>query len=666
MTKWEVGSGYVQGLVSHHQVPAGDATAEAITQRLYSQVLSTFSTVVILLEEEFGGLSAVIHQLATWACTAPRSPSRTRPRVMIVTTRRKHDARRLGWELTVEILTNFNPFREQSFKTAERTWRDCFEGIEHVGEPRSDEELYQLEPAKAPRLRISSRKLVGLLRAAFRRFHRCPEEPFGLIDALRATCEDQTPIEFQLVKTLRIRTRDTGALNAVSRIIASAMTVRGYRTGLVEAMFSPDEVFNEFYSEPLRRLAARTNSAALFAQVYSHFAKFAAATVAGALDPVLHHQRILKEAGSLSLYCGRTCLSCLTRAASNGLSCGHRLCDACVAIHCQETEGQAFRLPACVFCRAANHTLLHVKPSTAGARVLRLEGPVGAAKEMAGFLRHLRSVVRTALHDQFDLVIASGIGMFFAVMLFCKRATIEECIHHLPNLECAKQSRWGLKFGRRLRFPFEELVTNGVRLCLQHERWRGDCGGEHKEALLPTGCRSEDFWPTAGCDVVVEFNSNAPGLESARPIADRLLASLFYIEAEDRLGSQILLPICVRCRLPSGQALVDLLMRARLRNARIHYGRQTSVLCSEENWHDATRGKPFMRRIYIPVSSPSDIVDIKISGLVSEAMSVSNCPYRLEALMNESPGQNTGIVDHRSLVIHTIDCLDMQLHRVFK
>jgi len=476
-TKWEGGSHFAQGLVSLHKVPGGNLQAEAIAQLLYSQILSIFSNTVILLEEDFGGLSAVIHQLATWVNSTPRTPSRTRPRVLVVTAQRKHDPRRLEWELTVEILTNFNPLRELSFKTAERTWRECFEGIEHVGEPRSIEELYLLEPTKASYPRISSCELVGLLQASFRRFHRCREVPFGLIDAVRATRQDQTPMEFQLVKALRMRTKDTDELNVVSMLIASAMTLYGYRPGLPEAAFPPDEVFKEFYLEPLRRLAARANLATLFAQVHGHFVKFASAAVAGALDPVAHHQRILKEVGSLNLDCRGTCLSCLVRVASNGLSCGHRLCDACVAIHCQDTEGQAFRLPACVFCRAANHTPLHVKPSTAGARILRLAGPVGAARGMAGFLRSLRSVVRSPLHDHFDLVIASDIGMFFAVMLFCKRATIEDCIHHLPNLECAKQSRWGLKFGRRLRFRSEEFVTNGVRLILQNKHWLRDCGG---------------------------------------------------------------------------------------------------------------------------------------------------------------------------------------------
>ncbi|KAG7289852.1 hypothetical protein NEMBOFW57_006229 [Staphylotrichum longicolle] len=339
-------------------------------------------------------------------------------------------------------------------------------------------------------------QLVGLLRAAFRQFHRCREEPFGLIDAVRASRRDQAPMEFQLVKALRMRTRNTDELKAVSMLIASAMTVHGYRPGLPEAAFPLDEVFREFYSEPLRRLAARANLVTLFAQVHSHFVKFAGAAVAGTLDPVAHHRRILEKVGSLNLDQG-TCLSCLVRG-------------------------------------------------------------------MASFLRSLRSAVRSPLHDQFDVVIASGIGMFFAVMLFCKRVTIEDCIHHLPNLECAKQSRWGLKFGRRLRFRFEELITNGVRLCLQHKRRLRDCSGEHEETPIRTECM------------------------------------------------------------------------------------------------------PFMRRIYIPVSSPSDIIDIKISGLVSDTTSVSNCPYELEALMNESPSQEAGIVDHRSLVINTIDFLGVQLHKVFK
>jgi hypothetical protein len=86
-----------------------------------------------------------------------------------------------------------------------------------------------------------------------------------------------------------MRTRDTDELNAVGILIASAMTVHGYRPSLPEAALPLNEVFKEFYSELLRRLAARANLTNLFAQVYSHFAKFAAATIASALDLVAYY-----------------------------------------------------------------------------------------------------------------------------------------------------------------------------------------------------------------------------------------------------------------------------------------------------------------------------------------------------------------------------------------
>ncbi|KAK4243347.1 hypothetical protein C7999DRAFT_18288, partial [Corynascus novoguineensis] len=311
------------------------------------------------------------------------------------------------------------------------------------------------------------------------------------------------------------------------------------------------------------------------------------------------------------------CLSCLIREASTWLSCNHGLCNQCAALHCQEAEGQSLLLSTCVFCGAANDIPLHVKPSRAGVRILRLPGPVEEAREMANFLRSLRSALRSPLHYHFEMVIASGIGMFFALMLFCKHATVEDCIHHLPNLECTKASRWGLKFGGRLRFRHDELRTNGRRYPL----------ASAKE------CQPTYFWPKARRDIVVEFDGDTPRRESP----DMLLISLFYIEVEDSLCCQTYLPVLIRCRLPSGASLVDLLMRARQRNAQIHYSGQTSVLCPEDNWHDATKGKPFLRRIYLPVSWPSDIVDIKISGLGSATASLSNCPYQLEALADESP-----------------------------
>jgi hypothetical protein len=358
---------------------------------------------------------------------------------------------------------------------AEKVWRKCFEGIEHVGRHQAIDGIYRLAlgvPSKLPYPRLGACQLARLLRAAFRRFARCQQESLGLIDAVQATRDDPVPIELPLVRALKKRAKDAHEMGVLSKLIASALTVDGYRRNLAEAALPPEEVFEEFYSPPLRRLAAQANLHAVFDRVKRHFAELAGAAVAGAIDPVAHHRGILRKVGSLNRDCPGTCLSCLVREASSWLSCSHGLCDRCAALHCREAEGQSLLLPACVFCGAANDTPLHVKPSTAGVRILHLAGPVEEARGMANFLRSLRSALRNPLQHHFDMVIASGIGMFFAVMLFCKRAGVEDCIHHLPNLECAKVSRWGLKFGRRLRFRHDELNTNGVRLLLQHNRSR--------------------------------------------------------------------------------------------------------------------------------------------------------------------------------------------------
>lgn len=175
------------------------------------------------------------------------------------------------------------------------------------------------------------------------------------------------------------------------------------------------------------------------------------------------------------------------------------------------------------------------------------------------------------------------------------------------------------------------------------------------------------FWPQARRDIVVEFDGDTPKQGPVGHIADRLLVSLFYIEVEDFLCSQTYLPVSIRCRLSSGHGLVDLLMRARQRNAQIHFSGQTSVLCPEDSWRDATRGKPFLRRIYLTISSPSDMVDIKISGLGSDTTSLSNCPYRLEALTDESPrNPKAGSVNYRSCITSTVDRLNVELYQFLK
>lgn len=210
MAEWERGNHHARSLISHHQMTPGHTSARDIALRLYSQLLSLFSAVIIIIEEDFGGLAAVFHELAMWVISFPRTPSRIRPRVKIVTAQRTHASKRLEWELTVEILTNFNPFRELSFKAADSLWRGFFGGIEHISEPQSIGELYRTVPSMALHPRIGAYQLTELLRVALRQFCRCQKQPFSLISAVRANRRDPAPTEFPLVEALKGRVVSRG------------------------------------------------------------------------------------------------------------------------------------------------------------------------------------------------------------------------------------------------------------------------------------------------------------------------------------------------------------------------------------------------------------------------------------------------------------------------
>ena len=81
----------------------------------------------------------------------------------------------------------------------------------------------------------------------------------------------------------------------------------------------------------------------------------------------------------------------------------------------------------CVLCGAVNSVQTALKPPSAGIG-LNLHGNVDDALPIAMFLKDLRSSLSGRLEDYFDLVLGSGIGAFFMVMIFCNQAAVEDCI----------------------------------------------------------------------------------------------------------------------------------------------------------------------------------------------------------------------------------------------
>jgi hypothetical protein len=77
---------------------------------------------------------------------------------------------------------------------------------------------------------------------------------------------------------------------------------------------------------------------------------------------------------------------------------------------------------------------------------------------------------------------------------------------------------------------------------------------------------------------------------------------------------------------------VERLWRA---GARFHYDYKTVPCVNQQLYEEARRGIAFSRYIEISVTSLSDEIDVKIDGITKIGRSISNCPYRLQTLIED-------------------------------
>ena len=72
----------------------------------------------------------------------------------------------------------------------------------------------------------------------------------------------------------------------------------------------------------------------------------------------------------------QTCLFCIRRKPEHVLTCEHALCDACLVIFGSPVPGKEhyFGIDSCLFCLTKGQLVARLKPSTAGVRLLSVDG----------------------------------------------------------------------------------------------------------------------------------------------------------------------------------------------------------------------------------------------------------------------------------------------------
>ncbi|MAD85477.1 MAG: hypothetical protein CL912_21150 [Deltaproteobacteria bacterium] len=196
--------------------------------------------------------------------------------------------------------------------------------------------------------------------------------------------------------------------------------------------------------------------------------------------------------------------------------------------------------------------------------------------------------------------------------------------------------------------------TTAITLREQDLIWKRD--GRSPDILVALGARSPPYNQPRTSESLPTWMADFRLKNDAELLSrstNALLASLFYLELVgvpqlDELG-HMFCRLQVRCRIaPTSRAYRILIAKLREHRSRFYFDYQ-SVPCVSQQLHDeAGRGIAFSRCIEMSVPTLAHSLDVKIDGITSTSQRISNCPYRLQHLI-EDEGLNCvfGNKDHK-------------------
>lgn len=180
----------------------------------------------------------------------------------------------------------------------------------------------------------------------------------------------------------------------------------------------------------------------------------------------------------------RTCLFCLRRQPEHCLTCGHAFCDTCARIFGTKRSEMAYsyRVSECILCRTSDPLVVHIKPPTAGTRLLVLDG--GGIRG-AFTLQALQALdqyrkLPYPIYDDFDLALGTSTGQLrytrrgppltseaggLIVLMFLLRRSLQDCTTTFKKLAkqvFARRDWFGGPFFAKLFEALSTLLTDSL------------------------------------------------------------------------------------------------------------------------------------------------------------------------------------------------------------
>ncbi|KAJ4196920.1 hypothetical protein NW759_016377 [Fusarium solani] len=446
---------------------------------LYWQILFPFASTVLLFLDDLGGVGPVIELLASWARRARFRAVSAPPKILVLFHWRDRTAvesfeSRLRARLMCSIPGGKGSEENKIDSPIYLQGEKAFESVQLVPTWKAAAEFWpQTEASFAAREKagygFSSDHLKHLLQTAVIQFAQSTGHHINFQHAVRLRNPPSPRLAEGVIHFIS-STKDTN-INHVS-VVASALDLDAHPPGM--HFFPPHLTFDNDYKAALAWVEQSLREIELTQRVRKRFIRYSLERQHG--SSARAHLRLLHNFQPAWRHCieNEFCFVCLVQLASATLDCKHQLCGSCVIIcgTCEE-RGLTEAAMKCPLCGHLGKPIL-VQPPTSGNRVLELGGTSQSKWQMLNFLKDLQSSIgiRIPLYEHFDLVIGSGIGLFFVQTIFLEGWSLPDCQYHLKNLgdPTVDKQQSLVSFGKGLTWRMARTASfNGANAVLVFE-----------------------------------------------------------------------------------------------------------------------------------------------------------------------------------------------------
>ncbi len=374
---------------------------------LYARLMAPFTDVICIFAADFSGLRDVASFLVRWVrLGSPSSlPIAVRPRVIIVVSEEDSVA-------THDVL-ELETFRHELEQESPAIRAEVFSSIsimhlagDHVSplaRHRRLKEVLMAEVAEARNERIAHRAHFSAVHLAAFFGHGIDhvahsiQEPFDFIGCTRVDNTIDEDYTNHVSNFLSLGDDYFVSWSNLTSFLASSILMDAYPSRMHSkslpprymitshnfAEFEPKAVFRQLYKPHCIAAITEVLNSPKFAEdmcvcIEEQIDLLFPAFERGVMSSAELHANNLKSHQSqwTQLRHHGTCIFCVRRKPEHILTCEHAICDACVVIFGSSVVGREnyFEIDSCMLCLTKGKLMARLKPKTAGARILSIDG----------------------------------------------------------------------------------------------------------------------------------------------------------------------------------------------------------------------------------------------------------------------------------------------------